>query len=90
MERKNHLDEMGLWLSRKKLCYTTNGYLMWMPTFVMRKIVRVWNKISCLMFGHYYFPDTNKKHGAIWSKNNKKLVNYKYEVCVDCMKRKLK
>lgn len=69
-------DDMGLWLYRKKLCYTAKGFgARWMPTFVKRKIVCVWNKISCLIFGHYFFSKKTDK----------------YKTCCDCLvKRKNK
>jgi hypothetical protein len=81
-------DNMGLYLCRKKLCWTVRGFgYKYIPQFVLRKIICIWNKISCLIFGHFWFPDTDKKHGATWSKNNKKLISYKYDVCCDCVKR---
>lgn len=68
MKRKT-FDGMGLWLYKKKLCYTSGGYLKWMPTFVKRKVVCIWNKISCLIFGHYFFSKKTDK----------------YKTCCDCL-----
>lgn len=52
-QKINVYSEMGLWLYRKKLCYTPNGFgARWMPTFIKRSIVKIWNKISCLVIGH--------------------------------------
>lgn len=65
-------NNMGLYLCRKKLCWTINGFgNKWMPTFFKRKIVCMWNKISCLIFGHYFFSKKNDK----------------YRVCCDCSKK---
>jgi len=78
MGRKNRIrssktfDGMGLWLYRKKLCYTANGFgARWMPIFIKRSIVKIWNKISCLIFGHYFFSKKNDK----------------YKVCCNCSKK---
>lgn len=68
-------DKMGLWLYRKKLCYTPNGLgARWMPTFIKRSTVKIWNKIACLIVGHYWFS----------------LKKEKYETCCDCCRRRLK
>jgi hypothetical protein len=42
-----------------------------MPIFIKRSIVKIWNKISCLIFGHYFFSKKNDK----------------YKVCCNCSKK---
>jgi len=78
MSKKYKRFRMGLCYSRKKLAWTCNGFLWWMPEFVKQIIVRAWNKIACFIWGHYWFPD------FVWKKN--KPVSYKSEICLDCCK----
>ena len=73
-KKSKFYENMGLCFSHKKLYYTPNGFIKWMPTFIKRSIVKIWNKISCLVIGHYWFS----------------LKKDRYETCCDCMKRKLK
>ena len=76
---------MGLCYNRKKLAWTSMGFGWWMPEFVKRFIVKVWNRISCAIYGHYWFPDSDPKNGAVW--RDGKLFCFESYVCCDCCKR---
>jgi len=60
-KKSKFYENMGLCFSHKKLYYTPNGFIKWTPRCFKRLIVKIWNKISCLIFGHYYFQDKRGK-----------------------------
>jgi hypothetical protein len=78
------LDHMGFYYHKKKLSWTAHGFWWWMPEFIKRAMIIIWNKIACCVFGHDWIVDGDPKNGGVWK--NKELVDYKFEVCCDCCK----
>lgn len=93
MKKNKCFENLGLCLSRKKLAWTSKGFGWWMPSFVTRTIIAIWNFIACIIFGHYFFPDFDSKKGGVWKKDKNGLtcpVGHTHEICCDCGKRRIK
>lgn len=63
------------------------GY-KWLPYFIQKIIINIWNFIACRIFGHDWFVNFDPKEGATWALENRRysLKSFKNYQCSSCGK----